>query len=122
MPILNEDRAKHLTERLFNKVLDNLSESDEVAAEWWEKHKIELVGLTTSEVISTFNASQRKKDLAKKYEELVQTLTWKEKVALMRSTAKDLRKANSEKLRQAALIDALIDATPRIIVAILLII
>lgn len=116
--ILAEARAKTLTENLFNKVLDDLSNGENAeksAKNWWKAHKVELVGLGIAEVLAIFNAAKKKKGLIEQYDALVASMSWKEKVEFLRLGVNQMKKANSKKIRTAALINSIIETTPKII-------
>ena len=123
--LLAEARAKTLTENLFNKVLDELKDggsASKVGADWWKKNKVELVGLGIAEVTSLLNAAKKKEGLAEKYDELVASMSWKEKVQFLQLGVNQLKKANNKKLRTAALISKLIEASPKVISIILMVV
>lgn len=123
--LLLDARGKNLTENLFNKVLKELENGGTAqagAAGWWSDHKAELVGLALVEVIDIFRTAQNKKSLAAKYEELVASMTWKEKINFLKQGVDTLKTANNKKLRSMALIGGLVEASPKIISLVLMVI
>ncbi len=116
--LLVKARAKTITSRLFDKVLDELAEGGtgiDSAHEWWDIHRTELMGLSIAEAINIFNNAKKKKNLAAKYDELVTAMSWKEKIEFLEVGVDELRNANSKKLRTMALVWAVLRTSPKII-------
>ena len=126
MSLLAEARAKTITKKLFDDVLDELASKGggvgNVGHAWWKNHKKEIIGLSIAEAISIFNAAKKRATLAEKYDELVLSMNWKEKVEFLQLGVKQLKNANSKKLRTMALLGALIEASPKIISIVLMVV
>ncbi len=124
--LLIEARTKTITKKLFDKVLGELAAEGggigNTFYEWWEEHRLEIVGLSIAEAINIFNAAKKKKNLAAKYDELVASMSWKEKIEFLERGVVELRYANSKKLRTMALVGALVKASPKILSVILTVI
>lgn len=125
--LLAEARTKTITKKLFDNILDELANQGSVSMEdnayfWWQDNKTEIIGLSVAEAISIFNAAKKRKDLSSKYDELVASMSWKEKIEFLSVGLKQLKNSNSKKLRTMALIGALVEAAPKIISVILMVV
>lgn len=121
--ILISSRLEFLTEDLYNKMLQELTNggSETVAAKvWWEQHKAELIGIAVIEVIRLFNATKNKLTLMKEYDRLVASMSWKEKMEFLRGGIEELKVSNNNKIRTIAFLNTLMDIAPKVAVILLM--
>lgn len=121
-----EARTKTITENLINSVLDNLRDegldgTKRTAYDWWRRHKVELIGLSIAEVSAILRNARDKKQLVKKYDELVASMSWKERLEFLKGGLSQLRRSNSKKIRTATIIATILEIAPKVLPIILMV-
>lgn len=118
-----EARAKTITNELIDGVINGLvagkTHPKNLARQWWREHKEELVGLSVAEFVAVTKNINSKKDLVARYDELVSSMTWPERIEFLRLGVEQMRKSNKKKIRQAYVLGRLAELTPKVLSVVL---
>ena len=93
-----------------DEVIDRLNKSfvsdleKQTIGDWLKKNAPTLVSITAVEVRKLLNAMNSKETSVKYYKQLVDKMTWEERIQLMKLSAEQLRKSTSPNLNLAAIL------------------
>jgi hypothetical protein len=119
---LTKAKTKTVTQKLVGEITDRLKQESlttfgkyhedlEAAREWWDIWGHAIVDVDIEEIRICLKERQGepyKSNLSSHYEILVERMTFEEKMEFLEDAVEDLVYSNSEKIRQAAFIWALI--------------
>lgn len=118
-----EARAKTITEDLIDEIIGGLvagkGHPKDQARQWWKGHKEELIGLSIAEFMAITRNIQNKKDLVARYDELVSSMNWPERIEFLKLGVEQMRRSNRKKIRQAYILGRLVELTPKVLSVIL---
>ena len=103
---LSEAVFKNVTGKLIDNIVNNTPDSkySETAKTWWEENKATLIGLSIAELVAILKNAADKKELSKRYDELVASMTWAERIEFLKGGVDELKESNSKKIRTVTII------------------
>jgi len=122
---LAESNLKLITGKLINDIISNLNTkngTEKVASDWWKSNKIALIGLGIAEVTTIIRNAKSRKELSKRYDELVASMSWKERIEFLKGGINELKESNSKKIKTITIIASLIELAPKILPIIMMVI
>lgn len=101
-----------------NQIQNILEQVDNKTAKWIHQNKSLLMSLN-SEEIALILSSRVENTVEMRYKDLLEQMTWKEKLEFLKLNVAQLKTANKRRLRQMALLNVAIETAPKILVTIL---
>ncbi len=130
---LSKSQNKRVTHNLLlRSIVENLDSAldrgdlteqqhEKSMAWWWGVYPL-LIGLSVSEVINILNAAKSKGGLAKQYEKIISSMSWKEKIEFMKIGMEEMQKSLNKKMKELVLIVRLLETTPKLISFIIMVV
>jgi len=118
---LAEAGSKDITGKLIDTIISGIPNNKigENAKLWWETNKLALIGLSIVEIATIIRNAQNRKELSKRYDELVASMSWSERIEFLKIGIEELKLSNSKKIRTATIIVSLIELAPKVLPIIL---
>ena len=125
---LSNTKNKTVTSRLIDEIkIGNIQNREGInnfilmhANNWWDTHKAEIVGMSVQELVVLLKSVEDKDKLMEKYDAIVKSMTWEEKIKFLKLNKEGLRRANNRKFKEIALIVSLLELSAKIGIALLM--
>jgi len=119
---LAQEQSLQISGQLIDKIIGGLQNGtpwEKSAADFWQDNKVALIGLGVAELTTILRNAADRTTLLARYNELVKSMTWAERIIFLKGAKEELQKVNSEKIKTAIIISSLVQLAPKILPIIL---